>query len=255
MRLRWQRWIPWQDGKITGLRSPRGYGEGDGGGGWQNERNAKRARPVVTWKGPQWLSAARTHLIRDLISHPVTNQHAGATTRDVRFEHFYPRANNKAVNVIDTDKGEAKLRLDIRTFFFSFLFFSPCNGKRQRALETKANSWAARWSSFGLVSWVGRPRAREKYFYFDEETWSPEHWSRGFRWNCCFTFPVTSVVIDFNSRVASSGVVLFFFIETGARVSQTPRRGFGIVAMLLVWNGAISLGRFVSIFLIIFIRP
>lgn len=42
-------------------------------GWWQNERNAKRARPVVTWKGPQWLSTGRTHLIHDLISHPVTN--------------------------------------------------------------------------------------------------------------------------------------------------------------------------------------
>lgn len=95
--------------------------------GWQNERNAKRARPVVTWKGPQWLSTGRTHLIHDLISHPVTNQHAGATTRDVRFKHFYPRANNKAVNVIDTDKGEPKHRFDLTSLFF--LFFSlqlPC---------------------------------------------------------------------------------------------------------------------------------
>ena len=60
------RWIE-RDGKITGLWIAGGVGW------WQNERNAKRARPVVTWKGPQWLSTGRTHLIHDLISHPVTN--------------------------------------------------------------------------------------------------------------------------------------------------------------------------------------
>lgn len=63
---RLRRWIE-RDGKITGLWIAGGVGW------WQNERNAKRARPVVTWKGPQWLSTGRTHLIHDLISHPVTN--------------------------------------------------------------------------------------------------------------------------------------------------------------------------------------
>lgn len=131
----------WQEGKN----------QSDRWRGWQNERNAKRARPVVTWKGPQWLSTGRTHLIRHLISHPVTNQHAGATTRDVRFKHFQPRANNKAVNVIDTDKGEPEQRFGLTSFALSsplpsffpvcFLLSQPRRGSaRQLDSRTKINS-------------------------------------------------------------------------------------------------------------------
>ena len=115
----------------------------DGWRGWQNERNAKRARPVVTWKGPQWLSTGRTHLIHDLISHPVTNQHAGATTRDVRFKHFYPSANNKAVNVIDTDKGDSEYRFDFTSLLFpslllSFVLSALTTETRQMTLRRKS---------------------------------------------------------------------------------------------------------------------
>lgn len=74
--------------------------------------------PDQLWhgRGHEWLSPGRTHLIHDLISHPVTNERVGATTRDVRFKYFYPRANNKAVNVIDTDNRETKLRSGVPSY-------------------------------------------------------------------------------------------------------------------------------------------
>ena len=133
-RLRWQAGCR-RESRARRKNPGTGNAWGEMRGVWQNERNAKRARPVVTWKGPQWLSAGRTHLIHDLISHPVTNQHAEATTRDVRFKHFYPRANNKAVNVIDTDKGEATRRFHIfshssPTFAPSFLLQRGRSGKK-----------------------------------------------------------------------------------------------------------------------------
>ena len=125
---------------FSGRRGEEGGNHGTWMAGGVGRTSAMQNVPDQLWhgKGPQWLSTGRTHLIHDLISHPVTNQHAGATTRDVRFKHFYPSANNKAVNVIDTDKGDSEYRFDFTSLLVPSLSLSSPTAETETTLGRKS---------------------------------------------------------------------------------------------------------------------